>query len=579
MQVLGVSLHQLGQQDEAIELLRRATELAPSLAEFWSNLGGVLGGVGRHDEALAVFKRAIALNPQHPGSRNNLGVALEALKRFAEATAAYEEAIQLRPDSAEFHHNLANALRQLGRHPEALAAGERAVEIRPEYPEALNNIGATLEWLGRIDEARTYYARAASLSSQFLLAHNNLLISHRYRAEEHDAARVFAAHVEWANRYAEPLYATIRPHDNERNPDRRLRVGYVTPDFHEHPVTRFMEGVIAYHDRATVEVFCYHSGSRRDQATARVRVHADAWRDIDRLDGERAADLIRSDRIDVLVDLAGHTGKQQMVLFSRRPAPVQIAYLGYSDTTGLATIPYRITDPFCDPPGMTEHLYTEQLIRLPRCAWSYRPFDGSPAVGPLPADRNGHVTFGVFNRFSKVTEKMARLWAQIVSRTPGSTLAVTTSQDNEFVQRSFGEWGVPGDRLKLVPLRRPPAFLQHYNEVDVALDTFPHNGHTTTCDASWMGVPTVSLAGRSFVSRLAGSVVTALNLPELVAESAEQYVRIATDLAGDLPRLRELRGSLRNRVIASPLSDARGLARALEGVYRTVWRQWCATSQ
>lgn len=576
MQLLGVSLHQLGRHDHAVELLRRSAEAAPGVAEFWSNLGGVLGSLGRHDEAVAVFRRAIDLNPGHAGSRNNLGVTLEALGRYEEAATAYRDAIRIRPDSAEAHHNLANALRRMGGYPEALATGMRAVELRPDYAEALNNIGATLELLGRIDEARAYYARAASASSAFLTAHNNLLISHRYRAEEHDAARLFDAHVAWTRRYAEPLYAAARPHHNAPDPDRRLRLGYVTPDFREHPVTRFIERVLEAHDRRRVEVFCYWSGDRPDAATARVRAHADCWRDIARLDGQAAAELIRSDGIDVLVDLAGHTGRHQMVMFARRPAPVQVAYLGYSDTTGLATIPYRITDAYCDPPGMTEHLYTERLVRLPRCAWCYRPFDGSPAVGPLPADRNGgRVTFGAFNRFSKVTEKMARAWAEILARMPGSTLVVVAPEDEGFARGALTGWGVPPDRLRLTRTEPVPTFLRLYNEVDVALDTYPHNGHTTTCDAAWMGVPTVSLAGRSFVSRMGVSVLSALGLPELIAASPADYVRISVELAGNLPRLREMRTGFRGRMLASALSDGRGLAAALEAAYRELWRAWC----
>jgi predicted O-linked N-acetylglucosamine transferase (SPINDLY family) len=575
MHLLGLLLHDLGDHDHSVASLHRSTELAPAVPEYWSNLGGVLGRLGRHDEAVAVFRHAIGLNPRHAGTHNNLGVSLESLRRYQDAAAAYREAARLRPAFAEAHHNLANALRVLGRHPEALTAGLRAVEARPDYAEAINNVGATLDLLGRVDEALAHYERAAALDPQFLTAHDNLLISRRYRAEDEDAGRLFEAHVAWAKRYAEPLYAAVRPHANDPDPDRRLRVGYVTPDFHEHPVTRFIERVLEAHDRSCVEVFCYSGRQRPDASTARVRAHADRWRDVARLPVPAAAELIRADGIDVLVDLAGHTGKRQMQLFARRPAPVQVAYLGYSDTTGLATIPYRITDAYCDPPGMTEHLYTETLIRLPRCAWCYRPFDGSPDVGPLPADRNGgRVTFGAFNRFAKVTERVARAWAEILGRTPGSTLLLVAPEDEGFARRSLAAWGVPPERLRLPRTERAPRFLRLYNEVDVALDTYPHNGHTTTCDASWMGVPTVSLAGRTFVSRMGVSVLTALGLPELVADSTDDYVRIAVGLAADRARLRDLRASLRVRFLASPLSDGAGLARAVEDAYRAMWRAW-----
>lgn len=584
--LLGLLSHQRGDHHEGMRLLRRSIELRPDLPEYHSNLAAALGGAGRHAEAVAALRAAIHLRPDYSEAHNNLGVALESLADLNAAVAAYRRAIELRPSYAEAHNNLGNALHKLDRSNDAITAYRRALALRPDYADAVNNLGAALERLGNVDEAAACYRRAMGLRPGHVAAESNLLVALRYRCQANRGA-VFDAHLRWAHAHARPLYATPpRPHANVPDPERPLRLGYVSPDFREHPVTRFVEPLLAAHDRQHFVVTAYSAAARPDGGTGRVRAAVDQWRDIAGLPPARVAEQIRADEIDVLVDLAGHTaGSHQMLLFARRPAPVQVAYLGYSDTTGLPTIGYRITDAYHDPPGTSDAYYTERLVRLPRTAWCYRPFDDSPEVSPLPAlspaAAAGRITFGTFNRVAKITPAVARLWAEVLRRVPASRLLLVAPADGHaHAVHLLASSGMPIERLILAPAAAAPAdYLALYSRVDLALDTFPHNGHTTTCDAAWMGVPTVSLSGPVFASRFGLSVLSALGLPEYAVETEVEYVDRAVRAVRDLQALSRLRIELRDRMRASPLMDGAGLARCVESEYRAMWGEWCGAAR
>ena len=588
LHLLGRLCHQDGRHGEAVDLLSRSVQLAPDAADFRANFAAALGSLGRHADAAEQLRQAVRVRPGHPRAHHNLGVALEAVGDLAAAEAALREAVRLDPSYALAHHHLGNVVRRRGRLVEAAECYRRAIALRPGHAEAHNNLGTVLQQLGRVGEAIECFREASRLDPACRPALSNDLVCRRYAGDDPRELRaLFEDHVAWARRHAAPLYATIKPHDNDRDPKRRLRVGYLSPDFKRHPVARFIEPILSGHDRGAVEVFCYADvrPRERDAVTRRLAGVADAWRDVSELSDESAADLIRADRVDVLVDLAGQTdGRQrQLMVLARQPAPVQAAYLGYSDTTGLATVGYRVTDGFCDPPGLgTDAYYTEELVRLPGCAWCYRPFDAAPEVNELPAPAAGHVTFAAFNRLAKVTPRTVGLWAAVMRRVPGSRLLAVCEPGGEadargLLQGRLQAAGVDGSRLDLVPRQGSArAYLLLYHRVDLALDSFPHNGHTTTCDALWMGVPTVTLAGRSFIGRLGASVLSAVGLArELVAESDGQFVDLAAALASDLPKLAARRGSLRQRFADSPLADGPGLARRLEAAYRAMWRRWC----
>jgi protein O-GlcNAc transferase len=372
-----------------------------------------------------------------------------------------------------------------------------------------------------------------------------------------------------------------RPHANARDPDRVLKVGYVSGDFRKHSVAYFFEPLLEAHDRARVHVTCYSTATVEDEVTARLKSRADAWCDVAQFSDEQAAEMIRADGIDVLVDLSGHSGLNRLLIFARRPAPVQVTYLGYPGTTGMGAIGYRITDGLADPPGMTESLYAEKLFRVPGCAWCYRPDPDSPGVGELPAARTGNITFGSFNRVGKIGAGLIELWAGILSEVSGSRLLMKSEWLGERMAQSrlleaFAKHGIGQDRLEMVGRTKSTReHLEMYGRVDLALDSFPYNGTTTTCEAMWMGVPVITLAGSVHHSRVGLSLVNAAGLPELAAANPREYVEKTVELAKDIPRLRELRRTLRQCMASSVLMDATRLARDIEMLYRGIWHAWC----
>jgi predicted O-linked N-acetylglucosamine transferase (SPINDLY family) len=381
---------------------------------------------------------------------------------------------------------------------------------------------------------------------------------------------MFEEHRRWADRHARPLYAPARPTPRNIATTDRIRVGYVSLDFRAHPVSRFFEPVLQHHDRARFDVFCYSDVTAPDATTARLRTYpGTTWRQTAGMPDASMADLVRRDGIDILVDLTGHMAGSRLLVFARRPAPVQVSYLGYPDTTGVATIDYRITDSLHDPPGETGDYLVERLIRLDPCCWCYRPDDDSPDVNDLPALAAGHLTFACLNKLIKVTPQMASLWARVLDAVPGSRLMVLAGkgQGEPAAFELFARAGIARDRVDLVGRLPREDYLRLYHRIDIALDTFPYNGHTTTCDALWMGVPTVTLAGQTHVARAGLDVLTTAGLSQLVTTSEVDYLLTATRLASDLPHLSTLRRSLRAAVAGSPLTDAAGLTDRLENAF------------
>jgi predicted O-linked N-acetylglucosamine transferase (SPINDLY family) len=361
-----------------------------------------------------------------------------------------------------------------------------------------------------------------------------------------------------------------------------LKVGYVSPDFYNHAVAYFIEPVLANHDRSQVEIFCYHSRTHDDHVTERLRALADHWIPCRNMSDEQLAAQIRADGIDILVDLAGHTGYNRLLTFARKPAPVQVTYLGHPATSGLTAMDYRLTDIHAEPPGMTEQFNVEQLWRLPEIFCCYRAQDNSPGViDHPPLEDNGYVTFGCFNNFSKVTDPVLALWARVLDKVPASRLMleIRSVDDPAFraqIESRCARLGFPLERLVLVPRKKENQYIL-YNRIDIALDPFPCNGGTTSLDTVWMGVPFVTLAGKHFSSRMGVTVLTNAGLPELIAYSEDEYVDIASALALDIDRLKTVRAGLRERVKASPLMDAARFTSHLEQAYRGMWQNRCLT--
>jgi len=567
--------HEAGNLLEAERVYRLILQTAPQRADALHMLGMVTSQLGRPSEAVALMEQALALRPEVPYFHTNLGLVYQGVGNFAGAVAQHDEAIRLDPRFAGAHYNRGTILREQGKLDEALASYEEALRLQPGWPQPLNNLAAVLMDMGLFDEALAAFRRAVELQPASAYAHSNLYYALHFALGD-DRAMLAREHQRWYERHGRPLEKLLRPHGNSPDPDRRLRVGYVGTTFHWHPVARFLLPLLESHDHAACEIFCYSSGTARDALTQRLRPHADQWRDVAALSDERLAEVIRADGIDILVDLAAHVGFNRMLVFARKPAPVQVTYLACCSSTGLHTMDYRLSDRFMDPPGAPTTYASEETVWLPETYWCYQP-ELDLAPGPFPALAAGHVTFGCLNNFSKMTPPIVSAWRELLRTTPGSRLLLHArpGAHRERVQKFFAEGGVDPSRVEFVGLLAPEAYLRNYERIDLGLDTFPYVGGTTTCDALWMGVPVVSLAGAAPQSRGGLSILSTIGLAELVAWSPADYVRVAATLAGDLPRLAVLRAGLRERMRQSPLTNAPRFARHVEAVFRSMWQRWC----
>jgi len=531
-------------------------------------------GHDRLRQVEAAHRKELALRPESTALLLSLGNVLAEQGQRDEAEACYRRALVIDPRLAEAYCNLGNVVRDGGRLDEALVSYEKALELRPDFPEALYNLGNVLKDVGRVNEALTAYRRATALAPQDAHILSNLLCALNY-APGVPAAEIHAAHLAYGLRFASAR--DPRPFANSRDESRRLRIGYVSGDLRKHPVAQFVEPLLASHDRAGFEVYCYYNYPWSDAVTSRIQSHTDAWRDVWRVDDAALAERIRSDAIDVLIDLSGHTAEHRLPVFARKPAPVQATWLGYLNTTGLAAVDYRITDSYASPAAF-DALHSERLMRLPHSQWCYRAPAGAPDVAPAPCATNGYVTFGAFSNLAKIGPGMVKLWCALLDRVPDSRLLIMgpglASIRSEYLGR-FTAHGVDASRIDLQEAKPLLEYLDSHRAVDVMLDTLPYAGGTTTCHAAWMGVPVVSMVGGTVPSRGGASVLHALGLDELVSSDDEAYVGIASQLAGDRPRLVSLRRKLRGRMAASKLCDAASFTRDFEQACRAMWQAWC----
>ncbi len=575
---LGNALAAQGRIDQAVAHYERVLALKPDNVAAHNNLGLMLMAQGKMDQAVAHYERALALNPDDAPTHYNLGLARAAQGKVDQEIAHYQRAVALQPNFAAAHNNLGFTLTAYGKMDQAVAHYERALALKPDYALAHNNLGLTLTAQGKIDQALTHYERALALKPDYAEAHSNLLLTLNY-ASDKDPVAMYTAHLGFAKRWEASLATSVSAPAKDRSLERRLRIGYVSSDFRQHSIVRFIEPVLAHHDRDRFEVFCYFNNYfQEDEVTVRLKSHADHWRSINGLSDELTAQQIRADQIDILIDLNGHTAKNRLLVFTLRPAPVQVTWLGYPNTTGLSAMNYRITDQFADPVGMTEHLHSEKLIRLPDCFSCYQPYMDAPEVSGLPARAKGYVTFGSFNSLAKITPAVMAVWAQILQAVPGSRLTLKYSGLGEkgtqqTVREVFGTWGIAPERLELLGRdRSTKAHLERYGSVDIGLDPFPYNGATTTCEALWMGVPVVTLAGKTHAGRVGASQISNLGLTEFMCHTPEEYVTTAARLANDLERLSTLREELRSRMAASPLTDTQRFTKNLEQAYLVMWK-------
>ncbi len=571
---LGNVLSAQGRQAEALAAYERSLGLNPDDPQTLNNAGTVLRLVGHLDAAEARLRRSLALRPGIAAVHSNLGNVLMDQGRVAEAVESFRHALSLDPAYAIAHNNLGNGLKRLGRYGEAIAAYRQAADLSPRYADALSNIAEALKECGQVDAALPFYDRAVEAAPDRLGILSNRLFALNCLSGL-DRQDVLAEHRAWGARC---MGRVTREVANPGDPaaGAPLRVGYLSADFRRHSVAYFVEPVFANHDPRAVEVFAYSNVAQPDAVTDRLKARAAGWRDVRGLDDGTVAERVRQDGIHILVDLGGHTADSRLSVLAQRPAPVQITWLGYPNTSGLDAVDVRLTDVVADPLG-AEAWHTERLVRLEGGFLCYGPPDDAPDVGPPPCGQDQPVTFGSFNNLAKLSDPLVAAWSAILDAVPASRLllkakALGDAAARRAVLARFAARGTDAGRIEFRDWITEGSPLALYRSVDVGLDTFPYNGTTTTCEALWMGVPVVTWAGDRHASRVGASLLGRLGLEDLVADDAAGYVAAAVRLAVDRPRLESLRHCMRDRMAESGLTDGAAFTGCLEAVYRDLWR-------
>ena len=578
---LANSLRESGAAAEAIRLYRRALELRPGHPQVLAHLADALEDAGQLAEAIGVHRQIVAVRPDDFDVLLRLGNALMKAGAVREAIEQYVRALALRPESAAAQFDFGCALHAASQPDKAVRWFREALKIEPTFAAASNNLGSALKDLGRLDEALAAYAQALDIQPDYREADDNLIYSQLFHPSIR-RERMAGELRRWSSKYAEPLADAIVPHTNDRSPQRPLRIGYVSPDFRDHVVGRNVLPVLMRHDTSRFEIFCYSNVQHPDALTERFVESAAHWRDIARISDADAAEMIRRDGIDILVDLALHLTHNRLLIFARKPAPVQMTWAGYPGTTGLKAVDYRLTDPYLDPPGLNnDELYAEKSLRLPHSFWRYDPLGIDLPVNELPADTHGFITFGGLNNFCKLNDATLSLWGDLLSAVPSSRLRLLAPEGSarQWVLDRLRDDGIYPGRVIFHRLAPRLEYLSTYHHIDIALDTFPYNGHTTSLDALWMGVPLLTVAGTSPVARAGVSQLSNVGLTELIAGSPRRFVQLGVALAGDLPRLCALRQSLRPRLEQSPIMDAARFTADLEVLYRSTWQNYCTGSR
>lgn len=573
---LGNTLRDLGQLIQADASYRRALMIRPDYAEAYGNLGVALMGLSRLEEAEAKCKRALEIRPDYAEAYSNLGAILKDLARLGEAEASCRRALEIKPDFIMAHANLGVTLNDLGRLDEAEGSYRRALEIKPDYAEAFSNLGNSLKDLGRLDEAEASYRRALHLKSNYAAAHSNLIFALDLMVGG-DTASLQAERKRWAETHAAHFLQDY-PYPNSPDPERRLRVGYVSADFQAHSAAYVFGAPLVKFDRSSFDVVAYSNSSTEDSFTRIFQHSATSWRDIAGLSDDAAADMIRQDKIDILVDLSGHSAGNRLLVFARKPAPIQITAWGYIGGTGLTAIDVFFADPVIVPPEERRY-YAEQVRYLPNVVSAFFPHS-FPSVNTLPALSARGITFGSFNRFAKVSPQAYQTWAQVLLSVPNSRMVLKATTLEEMRTRArvlehFTKAGVAPDRITLLGRSPRGEHLAAFSQIDISLDPFPHGGGVTALEGLMMGVPVVTLRWGTLPGRVSASILTTLGLTDWIAESPQHYVEIARQKAHDLAPLAELRHQLRTRLMSSVIGDANTYARAVENEYRQLWREWC----
>ena len=578
LHLLGLLLLESGDAATARDLIGRAAARQPWKSALHNDLGLAWQALGEQERAIECFRKALKLQPTQVAAHNNLGMSLKATGDLEGAADCYRKALSLAPELPELHNNLGNLLDRQGKLGEATGCFARALALRPGNAETQHNLGNSLLRQGRVSEAVAAFRAALALDPTLAAAGTNLMMALQY--DDHaDASLLHREALAWAARHA-PAAAPAASFAIGSG-ERALKIGYVCGDFREHPTAYFLAALLEAQAGSAIGSFCYANQGEEDAMTARLKAAALGWRKIAGLDAAAAAALVRRDGIDILIDLAGHTKDNRLDVFALGAAPMQMSWYAYPGTTGLARIDHIISDAAVLPEG-DEPLFSETPLRLPDGYLCFTPPTENLTPGPPPLRAAGRVRFGSFNNPAKFAGPTLALWARLLQAVPDSRLVLrfrglADPPTADRFRALFAAAGVDAERIDLGHAPSRAAALAAYRGIDIALDPFPYNGTTTSCEALWMGVPVVSLRGARFAARVGASLLGAVGLPELVAEDAAQYEAIAAALASDPERLAGLRAALRPRLLASPLCDARRFAQKFETALRRAWRaRWAS---
>lgn len=609
----GQHLEDSGNLDEAEACYRRALSLASNPAKAHLNIGNVLLTKQLISDAQTEYLLTIKHDPSNGAAYANLGRINLVQDKLSEAEKNFSHAVDLLPlpEKAEAIVTLGYVLTQLKQDSQAEQAYRDAIAIVPDHPFANLQLGRLLMLKGKPVAATEYLKLATKMLPDDSNAHSwlgktlsdqgfipeachemsiaeKLAPQDEYNAGMHaftlnylpdlSSKSLYAAQIAYANSFFKPYYPNTKFFKHERNPDAPLKIGYVSSDFRMHPVSRFVEPILRHHNRQQFEVHCFYNNSNHDDTTQELISLADRWHTISNLSDTDTVKLIENLGIDLLIDLNGLTHGHRLSVFARKPAPIQLTWLGYLGTTGLKTMDYRICDFQTDPIGATEQFHTEELIRMPNSQWCHAPYKNLPPISELPRLKNGFITFGSFNNAAKLNDKVLNIWAQLLQSLPGSKIHFTAIPQGIAQQRIlniFKNYAIVSERIRFIPRQSYHTYLHAIGDVDIGLDPFPYNGGTTSFDTLIMGVPLVTLSGERSISRGGGSILSILDLPELITTSANEFLARAIKLAKSTNLLIELRTNLRNTLIHSPLMDSAQFTRDMEKIYKDCWREWC----
>jgi len=575
----GYSAYEAGNLAEAEVLFQKVVTLDSENFDALYFLGLIFKQQGNLKDAITLLEYVVRIKNDEPEFYKTLGLCLVDANKYKEAIYAYECASRLDPHCIYTLCDLAALYKESGDFKKSLEYSQSALNTDSNCWQALNNRGDILMNCGKAEPAIQDFTKSLELNPNQADTFKNYLFALNLSTNK-SPAEIFAIHKQYDEIYGKGIYGETQVKISDANPARKLRIGYVSPDFFNHAVSIFILPILANHDRANFEIFCYHNNDLRDHVTEQLKLASDHWRDCYNLSGNETLDAIRNDKIDILVDLAGHTTNASLDVFAARAAPIQITWLGYINTTGLSAMDYRIVDPYSDPPGVSEKYHSETLLRLPHTQWCFNRPSQEIQVSELPA-LSGNITFGSFNRYSKLSEKILTLWAKLLNKIADSKLIIMDVPDIEvdYIVSFFISLGINTKRIELNGRIPVWGFREMHNRVDIALDSHPYSGGTTTCESLWMGVPTLTLSGETSISRSTSSILQTVGLSDWIAYSEEEFIEIAQLKLRDLDGLAKLRLSLRDRLETSPVMNAPKFTQDLESAFREVWIKKCSEAK